>query len=263
MADEPSNSQKQLKGLENFCSENHMVVNDVKTKFMVYGKTPEFELLLNGHRIERVKTYKSLGTILSETSSINGDIFKNNTNYLNEKAKNGIFLLKQSTKFLGNLPPVHMLYLYESMIEPILLYGSDLWGSSKTCTQNINKVFLWFVRIVLNIKSTTSNIITMGESGMIPPNIKCHINAITYFIRLNSMKSGPVIKNVFNELHNFHNLGFKNWYSNVLELAKQYNIDPTSLEYNMSTKKSIKSIVCASFIESWKLELQNTEKIHL
>ena len=197
---------------------------------------------------------------MSETSSINGDIFKNNTNYLNEKAKNGIFLLKQSTKFLGNLPPVHMLYLYESMIEPILLYGSDLWGSSKTCTQNINKVFLWFVRIVLNIKSTTSNIITMGESGMIPPNIKCHINVIIYFVRLNSMKSGPVIKNVFNELHNFHNLGFKNWYSNVLELAKQYNIDPTSLEYNMSTKKSIKSIVCASFIESWKLELQNTEK---
>ena len=74
------------------------------------------------------------------------------------------------------------------------------------------------------------------------------------------MKEGPVIKNVFNELHYLHNIGFRNWYLNVLDLAKEYNIDPTSFHYNMSTKKSIKSIVCASFIESWRLELQNTEK---
>ena len=100
----------------------------------------------------------------------------------------------------------------------------------------------------------------MGESGMIPPHIKCHINVILYFIRLNKVKEGSVIKNVFNELHYLHNIGFRNWYSNVLDLAKKYNIDPTSFDYNMSTKKSIKSIVCTSFIESWRLELQNTEK---
>ena len=143
------------------------------------------------------------------------------------------------------------------MIEPILLYGSDLWGVSQHCVSNIDKLYLWFIRITLNIKATTSNIITMGESGMIPPKVKCHENVILYFIRLNSLPNGSVVKHVFLEQKRLHSLGFNTWYSKVLGIAKHYDLDPLIFEYNENTKKTIKTNIRNVFIQSWKSNLQS------
>ena len=257
VADRPSNSQKQLNCLSQFCSPNHMIVNEVKTKFMVYGASQGVKLYLNGNELEQVDKYKSLGTILNSIKTLKGDIFMNNTDYLNSKARSAIFAIKQKLKCVGKLPPTHWFHLYESMIEPILLYGSDLWGASRVCTANINKIYLWYIRIVLNIKATTSNKITMGETGIIPPEVKCHQSVMLYFIRLNSLPTGSVVKNVFLELERLHDNGFSNWYTSVLELAKSYKIDLTNYNFSESTKRTIKTIVKQSFIQSWKCDLSN------
>ena len=237
-----------------------MVVNITKTEYMIYGKPMKIDLFLNGNVIEKVDSYKSLGTVLSSIATTKGDIFKNNTDYLSQKARNAIFGIKKKLKFMGHLPPMHMFYLYESMIEPILLYGSDLWGSFKDCTKDINKIYLWFIRIVLNIKATTCNVITMGESGIIPPEVKCHINSILYFIRLNSLPNGSVVKSVFNELQKLHLLGCQNWYSQILELSDKYGIKSTFLNFSESTKKTVKSIIKSHFINTWKSDVSNLDK---
>ena len=143
------------------------------------------------------------------------------------------------------------------MIEPILLYGSDLWGASLLSTSNIDKIYLWFIRIVLNIKATTSNIMTMGESGIIPPKVKCHENVIMYFCRLNSLPIGSVLKNVFLELKRLHDMGFENWYSRVLLLAKNYKIDVMNIKFNESSKNMIKTNIRNVFIQNWISKLQN------
>ena len=146
------------------------------------------------------------------------------------------------------------------MIEPILTYGSDLWGASSTCTEDINKIYLWFIRLVLNVKATTSNKITMGEAGIIPPRIKCHENVILYFIRLNSMRCTSVVRNVFIELERLHQLGDNNWYSKVLTLAKHYNIDVLNSDYCDSTKKNIKKITRQLFVQKWMSDLHNVSE---
>ena len=59
VADYIKNSQKQLKGLEMFCVNNHMLVNEIKTKYMVYGKPIIGDLILNGKSIHlRTKVWK-------------------------------------------------------------------------------------------------------------------------------------------------------------------------------------------------------------
>ena len=207
---------------------------------MVYGQPIDIQLKLNGKAIERVEKYKSLGTILSTIRNISGNIYKNNATYLNERARNAIFGIKRKIKFIGDLPPKHMFYLYESMVEPILLYGSDLWGFSKECTRDISKIYFWFVKTVLKIQATTSNLIVIGESGLIPPEIKCHINSILYFIRLNSLPNGSVVKNVFIELERLHLLGYNNWYSRGLELSLRYGIQPKIYFFTDDTKNMLK-----------------------
>ena len=56
--------KKQLKGLKTFCAENHMCINEIKTKLMCFGETGDVDIVFNDRRIEQVKQYKYLGCII-------------------------------------------------------------------------------------------------------------------------------------------------------------------------------------------------------
>ena len=87
------------------------------------------------------------------------------------------------------------------MNKPILSYGSDARGVNKTTLHELGKSFLNYIRCVLRVKSTTSNIIVFGECGKFPPSMCCHANVLGYMHRLLKMQSGQVVKSVFNSLH--------------------------------------------------------------
>ena len=260
VSDNTVNSQKQLDGLRNFSRPNQMIANVVKTKFMAYGNIKNVDLFLNGKRLEQVDRYKSLGTLLNSVKMPHGNIFKYNPDYLNSRAKKAFFGIQRKLKFISKISPVHMFYLYETLIQPILLYGSDIWGAYSLCTKNIDHVYLWFIRCVLRIKATTCNVISIGESGIIPPHVKCHENVILNFIRLNSLPPGSVVKSVFSELELLHGNGILCWYTQVIELSKKYNIDPNVYTYNDKTKAEIRKKIRSQFIASWKADLQDQRK---
>ena len=52
-----------------------------------------------------------------------------------------------------------MLHMFDAMIKPILVYGSDAWGTNKAAHLAVDKVFLHFARCILCVKATTSNAI--------------------------------------------------------------------------------------------------------
>ena len=54
----PKDAQTQLNELSSYSSPNQMIANDIKTKFMVFGRCEKFELKLNGKPIERVEISK-------------------------------------------------------------------------------------------------------------------------------------------------------------------------------------------------------------
>ena len=129
LADVTHNSQKQLDGLSNFCRPNQMLVNTIKSKFMIYGNLENVCLKFQEKPVDQVHSYKSLGTLFSSIKNLNGNMFKNNTEFLNDKARKAIFGLQKRTKKV-DLFPTQKCYLFETVIEPILLYGSDIWGPS-------------------------------------------------------------------------------------------------------------------------------------
>ena len=125
--------------------------------------------------------------MVSAIYRINSDIFQNNYNFLNEKARRAIFLLFRKTKSFGKLSREIMMHFYNALIKPILLYGSDIWGVNKKSWDMNDKVSKWFIRCVLNVKPTTSNFITFGEVGIIPPSIYSKINTMLFYIRIKRM----------------------------------------------------------------------------
>ena len=101
--------------------------------------------------------------------------------------------------------------IFDTMIRPIITYGSDVWGLCKSGLHDLDKLFLNYIRCVLCIKATTSNIIVYGECGKFPPSIYCHANVLCYLHRLLTMRHGSTVKSVFNVLCNLNDQGFQTW----------------------------------------------------
>ena len=71
-----SGLQKQLNGLHKFGSRNMMVVNELKTKVMVFGKKGNKAFVFNGMVIQNAEVYKYLGNIIRPTTIVQETFLK-------------------------------------------------------------------------------------------------------------------------------------------------------------------------------------------
>ena len=66
------------------------------------------------------------GYIIRPTTICSGDILKEKSRFLCNRARNAIFGIFQKLRKIGALPPKLMLYIFDTIIKPILLFGSDV-----------------------------------------------------------------------------------------------------------------------------------------
>ena len=97
--------QKLLNQLFKFCKRNLMIVNETKTKCMVFGSKSKPDLFFNGIKIAYVEQYKYVGTMVSPIVRKDGDIFKNNYGYLCAQSRKALFALKYCLKNASPTPP--------------------------------------------------------------------------------------------------------------------------------------------------------------
>ena len=64
------------------------------------------------------------------------------------------------------LPVDIQLQLFDSMVSPILLYGSEVSGFEKSDV--LESLYLQFYKIILKAKKSTPNVILYGELGRYP-----------------------------------------------------------------------------------------------
>ena len=225
ITDSESGMQKHLDGLLEFCKKNLAIVNEIKTKCMTFGKIRRVNVNFNGKIIEQVDRYKCLGNIITPIYRFNSDPFRLNTTYACDKARKALYAVSHRTKKVSPLSPDIKFHLFNSLILPILTYGSEVWSVKSSTLKAIDKIFLRYVRCSLSIKATTSNIITIGESGQYPPSVACTISLLNFVNRLHHMPESTLAKQVYNELITLHELGFHTWASEVLAMGNKYNVD--------------------------------------
>ena len=254
-----ADSQKQLDGLSKFCKPNQMLVNCIKTKCLLFGNQPEPALLFNDKRIDVVNSYKALGNMISAIKTCSGNIFSANSGYLSDQARKAHFGIQKQCRNIGDIPSHCKLNLYESLVQPILTYGSEVWGHDTNSTKTVDKAFHRYLRYVLRVKMGTSIAMIEGECGLMPPSIKCHASCLLYFIRLNNLPDGSIVKNAFYESMYLSELGYTSWVSRVCELADSYDLDLKSYTFSDKTKYSIKEIVRKKYIVDWNTKLHSIE----
>ena len=131
-----------------------------KTKIIIFyrGKIRNIPLFKIGiESIDVVDEYIYLGT----TFCCNGSFKKAITKQISQ-AKSAMFSLIAKAQRL-NLPIDIVVELYDQLVLPILLYGSEIWGFSDISA--IEVMYRILLRGILKLNRSTANCMVYGELG--------------------------------------------------------------------------------------------------
>ena len=190
--------QNSLAKLKQYTKKWNLQVNMKKTKIMIFqnkGRRPRLTFRYGKEIIEETKTYKYLGSIVTNTGN-----FKNNNNNMKKKGLRASFLVTQNIgKFSKASTAIN---IFEKIVEPILLYNSEItqayipkWNIEKFIKNiwshgsELNKVSLSFLRQILGVHKKTTNIALESETGKYPICLKIYSRIIKYWVRLHSTEN--------------------------------------------------------------------------
>ena len=97
--------------------------------------------MFNDKRIKLVSEYKYLGNIIRSTETTAQDMFNTNYPHLCDRANRAMFLALPKLKNVQHPPPHIMFHIFDTLIMPILTYGSDVWGHNKNAHNMLDKAF--------------------------------------------------------------------------------------------------------------------------
>ncbi|XP_048584056.1 uncharacterized protein LOC125563170 [Nematostella vectensis] len=199
-----SGLQDLLNRLSIYSEENSLKVNTSKTKVMIFnniGKVMNnYQFLLNREQLENVKSYKYLGLVFSAVGNFN--LAKEE---LKKTALKALFKLRKDLGIHFRSDINLTLKLFDALIKPILLYGSEVWGAdNKSCVDDrdpLESVHLKFCKMLLGTGKTAVNNACRGELGRYPLCINATYRNIKYWINLRS-KEEALSKVVYTECVN-------------------------------------------------------------
>ena len=158
--------QSALNAMFLYCKSWDKEVNPVKTKITIFSNrkpsdVPKF--MYNGQELD-VDSFVYLGTMFS----YNGSFIKNNQSLYDQARKAMFAVLSKSRKL--HLPVDIQLKLFDSMVIPILLYGSKVTGFEKH--DILERLCIQYYKIVLKIKKKTMpNLMLYEELGRFPISV--------------------------------------------------------------------------------------------
>ena len=153
--------------LKEYSDLNQLKVNTDKTKCMIFNRTGRLirrNFYLGSKKLENVRSYKYLGLTITPSGEI-----KSALDDLRSRALKAYMALKNK---LGTCFRDHIddtIGLFDAMIKPILLYGSDFWGCLKTPKNNpVENLYMQFCRQILGVQKNTTTMGVLLELGRTP-----------------------------------------------------------------------------------------------
>lgn len=191
--------QTALKALEDYCNLWHLQVNCAKTKILIFRKrkikADQYKFVYNNSTLAIVHEFKYLGVKFNYNGS-----FKLCIKDLCEIASRAMYaLLAKSRKF--NLPVDLQLELFDTLVQPIMLYNCEVWGFTNISV--IEKLHLKFLKYILGVSRSTCNSIVYGELGKMPLSIKVKQRMIGYWAKLITDKESKLSHIMLTKLTEF------------------------------------------------------------
>ena len=263
VSDSVEGLQTQLDGLFNFCKDSHMIVNEMKTKVVLFGNAnmDNSHFIYNNKVLEVVGAYKYLGLTFNSTKTMAGNLFKEAIKQTRAKATRACFKIRKDTKAIGKPPPTVLLKLFDSLVMPILEYGSEIYFNNKENT-TLEKVQLKYLKMMLSVHSNTSSLAIYGDTGRYPLFIKAKQRAIKFWARIAKLKDESLVKMVYNVLYSLDNVGLRNWATHIKCCLSDLGYEHIWLQQSCSDEelKCIKRTIINNYERAWHVEVTDVGK---
>ena len=207
--------QKALDTINQYCEDWRLKINHKKTKCMTFTRGTQKEkniFTIGGIPLENTREYKYLGIILNKKNCT----FTQAINTLKTKATRALYAIKGKVN-INKLPIKIAITLFDYLIKPILLYASETWEPflnmdyEKWDYQETEKVHLHFIKQILGVNRSTTNILVRGEinrHSLQLDILKRHIRYVKY---IHEKDDNTLVKQAYNyELERNHPITFFN-----------------------------------------------------
>ena len=185
--------QMKLKQLDEYCKMWKMDINVEKTKVVIFSKKyfQAENFYIGENTIEQVRQYKYLGLLVTDNFNL-----KNTESNIHDRARKALFSFNKINQNCELTPRIR-LALFEKIIEPILLYGCEIWGDSfpqpkrlyadniwrNAANMQVERLHVSFCKRVLGVHSKATNVAVMGELGKYPLLVKILCQKLKFWKR--------------------------------------------------------------------------------
>ena len=211
--------QTQLNNLYAAATRLELKVNLEKTAVVVFRKggylAGREKWYYGSDKIAVVGAYKYLGIYFTTRIS-----FTYACQDLICKAKRAVFSILQSMNKFQNDSAEIFFKLFDGQVQPIVQYGSEIWGIEKG--EEIEKVHLFAMKRFLRIDSRTPNDIVYGELGRVPIYINSYVACIRYWLKLLQMDQHRLPYKCYKMLYKLDVKGKQTWVTNIRKCLCRY-----------------------------------------
>ena len=254
--------QNALYKLELYCEKWQLTVNLSKTKVMIFNTAGrilrKFSFTFNNEVLEISDRYCYLGILFVPSGK-----FSKACEKLCEQARKAIFKLK-TWDLRNNVTTA--LKLFQTLIQPILLYGSEAWApfviknSEKLNFMHVcdtlpqEKIFLKFCKYLLGVNKHATNAAVRGELGTFPLLIPALSHCISYWLSLNSQSS--LSKEAYLDSIQFIHNRKMGWAFHINQILQFFNLENVWFNqgslYPNKINTILKNNMHAKFIICWE-----------
>ena len=157
------------------------------------------------------------------------------------------------------------LKLFDSKVQPILSYGSELWGVN--IIEGVESVHTRALKRFLNVSVYSSNSIVYGETGRYPLSINHKINSLRYWLRLQRLPNTRINKQAYDMLVNLAEQGKSNWASHIRDLLFQNGFGIAWISGQVGNEKMflnmVKERLKDCYIQGWSSKILNSEHLNV
>ena len=205
-ADDMAVFSKSRKGLQNglnalheYCLKWGLKVNTSKTKCVAFKNGGRIGLLdswsYDGSNLETVNQFKYLGFDFGSSGK-----FAKGLKGVLDKSYKALFSLKSIIYQYPELTVNNQLLLFNSLVEPVLSYGSEVWGFSQA--DKLETLYLRYLKNMLCVRSSTPSCFVYKESNVFPLIVNRYVRIFKYWLKIISLPNSSLVKRVYNLLVN-------------------------------------------------------------
>jgi hypothetical protein len=212
----------------------------------------------NGSIMPVVNIYKYLGIYFSTRLS-----FTAACKELASRAKKAFLCILQRLNAFNNNFPVLLLKLFDAQVQPIALYGSEIWGLDKAALHT-EKVHLFALKKILGVNIRTPNDLVYGELNRYPLKINATVNTIRYWLKLTQMTVDRLPKKAYSMIYKLDERGKTTWVTNVKLCLCEYGFQEAWLNQGVGNITEFLKLFRVRLIDSrwqsWSEHIQNSER---